>query len=205
MMQPARLLALICLAALSGCAPATVSGDVEGRSPTLATAAAEATAIVAQAQATALVLQARAQATVVMSGAGRGPAPSTVAPAGSAPPLAALPAATPAPAGNDDVALVSVGFAADGAYVIVQFLAPPRAAREWSQGNVQVVDETTGSVYAQIPVMPTLGPLIAHPARAGQIGYVMLENGPVALRAGAVVTVVLGDFRWEHVPVAGRP
>jgi hypothetical protein len=49
--------------------------------------------------------------------------------------------------------------------------------------------------------MPLLGPLIGRPAHAGQIGYVMFVNTPPGLQSGARVTVVLGDFKQEHVIV----
>jgi hypothetical protein len=99
--------------------------------------------------------------------------------------------------------LLGVGFAADGAYVHVQFKAPPQVARGWKQGNVYVTDEATGIVYKDIPVMPILGPLIGHPQYGGQIGYVMLFNTSSGIKSGSVVTVVLGDFRQEHVTVKG--
>ena len=97
--------------------------------------------------------------------------------------------------------IVGVGFAADGDYVMVQFRADPRVTLMWAQGNVYVIDEATGIKYGDIPVMPVVGPLLGQPVEKGQLGYVMFLNHNRALAAGARVTVVLGDFRQEHVPV----
>jgi hypothetical protein len=51
--------------------------------------------------------------------------------------------------------------------------------------------------------MPILGPLLGRPQHEGQIGYVMLFNTSLGIKPGSVVTVVLGDFRQEHVTVKG--
>ncbi len=98
------------------------------------------------------------------------------------------------------VELLGVALAADGAYVTVQFKAPPRLAKTWQTGEVWVTDESTQTVYDHIPVMPVLGALFGRPVEDGQIGYVMFSNLP-PLAAGAQVTVVLGGFTQEHVRV----
>jgi hypothetical protein len=98
------------------------------------------------------------------------------------------------------VELLGVELAADGAYVAVQFKAPPRLARTWQAGQVSVTDEATQTVYDDIPLVPVLGALFGRPIEDGQIGYVMFFNVP-PLAAGAQVTVLLGGFRQEHVNV----
>jgi hypothetical protein len=35
----------------------------------------------------------------------------------------------------------------------------------------------------------------------GQVGYVMLVNAPVPLGSGSLVTVNLGEYTFEHIPV----
>lgn len=182
----------------------------------VASAAAQATAIVQQAQATALVLQAEAQATALVL-----QAVATAPPPGEAPTPAAIayptrvaragttesssdPAPRPSPSPVDEplaVEVVSVGFAGDGGMIIVRFLAPPEEAEKWWQGSASVTDEGNGAVYDEIPVMPRIGPLIGRPKVAGQLGYVMLMNAPPGLQPGALVTVVLGAHRFEHVAV----
>jgi hypothetical protein len=66
-----------------------------------------------------------------------------------------------------------------------------------------VIDEATGTIYSGIPVAPIIGPLIAQPVHEGQIGYVMLTNDGSGIKSGSVVTVILGDFKQEHVTVSG--
>jgi hypothetical protein len=190
-------------------------------------AAAEATAIVQQAQATALVLQARAEASELVAQAGA-PAQSTAAPGslpvatpgptlvapeiGSVPTAESLAAAAQVPITatqelavgapvTGTVELLGVGFAAEGGFIIVSFRASPRVVQKWWQGAVSVTGEATGTVYNEIPVVPVIGPLIGRPVEEGQLGYVMLVHAPPSLKAGDLVTVVLGDYRFEHVPV----
>lgn len=98
------------------------------------------------------------------------------------------------------VRVLGVGYAAEGAYLIANFIAPPRLAILWQPGELYLVDEATGAKYDEIPFMPKIGFLIARPAEEGQAGYVMLQNQP-SLRPGSEVTVVLGGFTQEHVKV----
>jgi hypothetical protein len=181
-------------------------------------AEAEATAILQQARATALVLQAQTQATQLIGQAGEAPA-TAVAPAATegrvlavqATPndLEAPPAATPTannpeamPGGMENtVELLGVGFAAEGSFIIVNFKAPPSVVQDWWQGQVSVTDEASGTVYNEIPVLPVIGPLIGRPVEAGQIGYVMLTHNPPNLRIGSLVTVALGEYKFEHVKI----
>ena len=201
-------LILLCLGWLvATCGQASPSGEQTGETDLLNSAAAEATAIIQQAQATALVLQAQAQATALVSQAGAAAAtPSAVAPnlppglALSTPSLVTTPGITPTQQPST-VKVLSVGFAAEGAMIMIRFLAPPSEADKWWPGNVSVVDEASGTVYNEIPVMPNIGPLIARPKVEGQQGYVMLVNPPPGLQTGALVTVVLGAHRFEHLPV----
>lgn len=112
-----------------------------------------------------------------------------------------VPAAEKASGGK--IRIIGVGFAGEGGFIMVNYKAPPQVARKWYQGTVSVVDENTKAVYNEIPVMPKVGPLHGRPKQDGQSGYVMLVNKPPGLRPGSVVTVVLGDFRQEHVIVKG--
>ena len=180
------LLSLVCLAALlAGCAAPPAPGAAAG-------AAAEATVIIQRAQATAAALRAQAAATATAAPA---PRPLPAAPAAPTAPLAAEESVT------RTVELMGVGYAAEGAYIMVRFKAPPLVVRRWMQGSVSVRDETTGQLYNEIPTMPLIGPLLGHPSKAGQPGYVMLVNTPPGLVPGSLVTVVLGDFKQEHVPI----
>jgi hypothetical protein len=123
--------------------------------------------------------------------------------------LALYASSTPPPSGetprlNDEameVKVTGVGFAADGGMIMVRFLAPPEEAEKWWPGTVSVTDEGNKEVYNEIPVMPKVGPLIGRPKVPGQPGYVMLVNAPPWLRPGALVTVVLGAYTFEHIPV----
>ncbi|MGE5140671.1 MAG: hypothetical protein ACM3JD_14480 [Rudaea sp.] len=178
-------------------------------------AAAEATVIVQQAEATAIVLRAQGTAQALIAGA-RAPTPTVVAQAvtgvsapmeqaGGAMTEEPSPAATLTPqaaatgTAGGKVVLGQVGFGADGGFIVVNFTAPPQIAHAWIQGMMYVVDEATGYKYSEIPVIPVVGPMFAKPKEDGQSGYVMFVNTNGTLRPGAVVTVVLGDFKQEHV------
>ena len=211
---------------LAGCSPATPATSTPEGQALREKAALEATAIMERAEATAMVLRAQSTAAALIqsaSGPTSTPAPPapTSAPASTSsavltsgvstvlPPIgAASPLPAPAEtvtatgeAGAAGVELLGVSFGADGAYIYVQFRASPKVAEKFWPGVLSVVDEATGTVYNEVPVMPVIGPLIARPKQEGQLGYVMLVNAPPGLRSGSIVTVILADFRQEHVTV----
>lgn len=178
-------------------------------------AAQEATAIVQQAQATALLVQAQAQATAVMSQAKANDYPTPI-PEATWRAYLPTPEPTqvnlsdaqvePTPAQPDEqteqsVEVVSVGFAGERGLIIIRFLAPAEVTEHWWQGSVSIEEESSGDIYNEIPVLPKVGPMIARPKLDGQPGYVMLVNTPPGLKSGALVTVSLGEYRFEHVPV----
>jgi hypothetical protein len=99
------------------------------------------------------------------------------------------------------VQVLSVVMAAEGGFILVNFMAPPKVVGTWYQGGVWLEDEATGALYSEIGVLPVVGPLFGRPVEPGQPGYVMLVNAPNPLGPGAVVTVVLGDYRFEHIHV----
>jgi hypothetical protein len=207
-MRIIHLLMLMLPLALSACR--TPAGEAVGQS-LVEQAAVEATAIVQQAQATAMVLQAQAQATVVMAQVEAIRATSTPNAIEPATPtelsstqistvMSTTPRSlTPTPVSTQMVEVVRVGFAAEGGLIIVQFKAPPEVAEKWWQGSLYVVDEASGEEYREIPVMPVIGPLISKPQVAGQIGNVILVNQPPGLKSGALVTVILGNYTFEHI------
>jgi len=172
----------------------------------LATAAAQATAIVQQAQATAMILQAESMAQATVQAAARSVAaqqPAAAASENAAPgpsTAATLPPPTEALA-EIPIEVLGVGFAADGGMIEVRFRAPVDVADRWLQTDVYLIDEGTGAEYREIPVMPRIGPLFGKPVRDGQPGYFMLVNAPVPLQPGATVTVVLKDHIEEGIKV----
>jgi hypothetical protein len=99
----------------------------------------------------------------------------------------------------DGATLMSVGFGAEGAYIDVSYKAPPALARLWMQGDVFVVNEKTGVVYADTVLMPVVGWLFQRPTDPDQVASVMLVNH--GLKTGDLVTVVLGKYKREHVIV----
>jgi hypothetical protein len=188
-------------------------------------AAVEATAIIQQAQATALMIQAQAEATAMVEKAlqageenGQNEDP-TLAPTSI--PLEtqavtveagiATPVITEVPtvqglqlnplASQDGVALLSVSYGAEGAYIVVNFISRPEIAQTFWPGVLSVTDEATGNLYAEVPVLPIIGPLIARPREDGQPGYFMLVNAPVPIPPGSLVTVMLGEFKFEHITI----
>ncbi len=175
-------------------------------------AALEATRIVQSARATAIIKQAQIEAAALSQ-----PTP-TVAPtpvvadaATTAPAvtrtLAAVATAapsgpqTPAPSPTASIRLMRVGFAANGEYIHVEYFAPPVLISQWRQGLFSVIDEATGEVYNEVPTMPIVGPMIGRPVKPEQMAYVMLVNRAPLLQPGAMVTVVLDKFRFEHIVV----
>jgi len=213
------LVLIVALAWLVGCSPAAPTGaSSPASSPEpnpVEKAAAQATAMIQSAEATAMVLRAQAMATALVQNAGAAgatPAPTampllTLKPTPS-PDSTTLPTpsrlvggGTPQGAATSQVRLVGVSIGTESDLILVQFKANPSVARKWRQGIVYVVEEATGAIYNEIPVLPVVGPLFGRPKDEDQIGYVMLVNAPSELRSGAIVTVVLGDFSQQHVTV----
>lgn len=211
-----RLLMIAAVLLLGGCA-SSAGLPVVNEPSLLNQAEREATAIIEKAQATSLVLQAQAQATAVMQQMATlvdGPANQDAFPtAGPGTPYQERPddireatrmAATQTvvamqPPEDGPVEIVQVALAAEGGFIMVQFRAPKDEAAKWWQGSVSVTDEATGTVYAEVPVMPKIGLLISRPQFYGQVGNIMFTNLPVPLEAGALVTVRLGEYIFEHL------
>jgi hypothetical protein len=194
---------LLSVATILSCLLVGLSACKSGGSALRDSAAGTATALVQNAQSTALVLQAQAMATALvgtLNAPPQGPAShETATPSAmGATPIATLAVSQATPGG---VEIVAVTTAADGAYIMVQFRAPARLARGWNQGVVAVVDESSGNEYTEIPSVGTIGPLISKPKQDGQLGFVMLTNAPVPMKPGDLVTVILGDFKQEHLVI----
>lgn len=186
------------LIGLSACqSGGTVTGSTQ-----IDSAAGTATALIRNAQSTVIVMKAQSMATAWVETL-NAPLPGALAQENAEPieksdtPNATASLATQTSPGK--VEIVAVTTAADGAYIMVEFRAPVRLVDTWYQGRVSVINESTAAVYAEIPSVGTIGPLIGRPRSNGQLGYVMLVNAPVPLSAGAMVTVVLGDFKQEHL------
>jgi copper(I)-binding protein len=180
------------LVELSACrAGGTAAGSEQVRA-----AAGTATALIQDAQSTVIVLKAQAMATALVETLNAPP------PGVTSVEIHSTPSATPPKASQTTpgrVEITAVTTAAEGAYIMVEFRAPVRLVESWYQGRVSVTDESSGAVYAEIPTVGTIGLLIGRPRVDGQLGYVMLVNAPAPLASGAQVTVVLGDFKQEHL------
>ncbi len=100
-----------------------------------------------------------------------------------------------------DIELLGVNYDYDGGFIMVQYKANPHAAERIVPDKVYVLDESTGTVYNDIPVAPLIGPLLGRPKHDGQTGYVMFVNFDYGIRVGSIVTVVLDGFKQEHVVV----
>jgi hypothetical protein len=208
----ARLIAwaVILASVLTGCRPEALP---TAEPNLLGNAELQATALIRQAEATALLIKAGAQATALVQNASLPVQPGaleTLDPVSTPVPtqfeFPALTEAAPAvevvaTAELDQVRIVNVSYAGEGSYIIVQFMAPQKITRNWTQTNVSVTDEASGTVYNEVPVVPIVGPLFARPLHAEQIGYVMLVNLPNPLPPGSLVTVILGDFKQEHLTI----
>jgi hypothetical protein len=216
---------------LAGCAPmqapaTALPPTAEATADMQSLAEAQATAILEQARATALVMQAETQAAAILQDAGStAPVPATPVPGENRPistrpegntmdatAKAAAAAATeqagspifeetPAPGDETRVEILNVAYAADGGMLIVNYKASPKIAGTFWPGGLSITDEATGTVYNEVPVMPIIGPLIGRPVEQGQPGYVMFVNTPPGLPRGSLVTVVLGNYSFEHIKV----
>jgi hypothetical protein len=221
-------LALIVAAAVTGCTASvrldsTRSSGIIAATDVVEQAAAQATAIIQQARATALVLQAQSEATALLVQA-RTAVPTQANPSGTASPTkeyvnvqsigypttvrtnpgypaSGAPETTPLSTPGFTLEVQRVTYGAEGAYIVVYFTATPEVAQKIWPDVLSVIDEGSGAVYNEVPVMPIIGPLIGRPRELGQPGYFMLVNAPVPLQPGSLVTVVIADARFEHIPI----
>jgi len=194
-----KISTFILLLALCGCSPVGGPGaaqDIEKQ------AAEEATAIIQNARATANAL---AQNPSIPQSVQPTGAPTNVIEALTPTSTGAQPAGTPDETEQSDqkIALVSVGLAAEGGFVIVYFTAPPKLANKLLiPGTVSVINEKTGFTYNQIPNIEEIGPLISIPRVNGRKGYIMLTIPAQApLKKGDLVTVILSNLTQRHVVV----
>jgi hypothetical protein len=103
---------------------------------------------------------------------------------------------------EDGIKLMNVGLAEDGAMITVNFFGPGKTIKKWNQGDVYIVDESSGAGYSQIPVAPVIGPLFGKPTTDKQgRAYVMLSNPDNGIKTGSKVSVILGKYKREHVVV----
>jgi hypothetical protein len=185
------IMTLILLLVLCGCSPAGSSAaavNIEKQ------AAQQATAIIQSAQATASAINQSSSAPTANPLEPLNPATTS---------SQTIP--TPAKTGQSDqkFALLGVGLAGEGGFVVVNFTAPPDLAhRLLIPGAAMVINEKTGFTYSQVPVMDTIGPLISIPKANGRKGYVMLViPAQSPLKKGDLVTVILADLKQQHVVV----
>jgi hypothetical protein len=101
----------------------------------------------------------------------------------------------------DGTELLGVRFAAEGVYVMVEFKAPRELSKNWQEGSIYLFDEKTGVAYWDIPEVPVLGQLLGKPQEDGQIGYAMLKNISAGIKPDSIVTVVLGNYKREHISI----
>jgi hypothetical protein len=102
---------------------------------------------------------------------------------------------------EDGAELLGVRFAADGGYIMVEFKSPRELAQNWNEGSIFLLDEKTGITYWDIPQVPILGLLLGRPLEEGQKGYAMFKNIEGGIKPGSVLTVVLGDYKREHISI----
>lgn len=69
-----------------------------------------------------------------------------------------------------------------------------------SPGEIYLKDEATGYV-CRTAVLPKMGMVISSRKKPGKVGYCLFRNTEYAIKAGSLVTLVIGGFRKEHLTV----
>lgn len=69
-------------------------------------------------------------------------------------------------------------------------------------GPAYLMDEKTGKI-ATVASVPKIGLLMSRRSKVGKTAYLFLKNPDNAIKAGSLVTLVIGQFRKEHIPVLG--
>ena len=102
----------------------------------------------------------------------------------------------------DGIRLSGAGYLLDFRYKVVDV---ERATKLLMEGKKpQLIDEATGATFA-VPDMPKVGALKTsargHNLREGMTGFVLFANPAQIVKAGAKVTVAIGDFKAQHLTV----
>jgi len=67
-------------------------------------------------------------------------------------------------------------------------------------GPVYIKDENTGKM-ATVASVPKIGRLMTQRTKVGNSAYLLLGNPDNSIKAGSLVTLVIGEYRKEHIRV----
>ena len=95
------------------------------------------------------------------------------------------------------VSKVVISLCGDGDLINARFTVTPEMKRP---GEIYMKDEVTGYV-CRAAVLPKLGMVMSSRKTAGKSGYCMFKNTDYVIKEGSLVTLVIGGFREEHLPV----
>ncbi len=65
-------------------------------------------------------------------------------------------------------------------------------------GPIYLQDESTGKM-CKVAVTPKIGPLMSSRKKLGNYAFCIFNNTDDAIKVGSPVTLVLGEFRKEHI------
>jgi len=86
-----------------------------------------------------------------------------------------------------------------GDFIDVRFKVNAEAMRP---GPVYIKDEKTGKT-ATVATVPKIGWLMTRRTKVGNTAFLILKNPDNSIKAGSLVTLVVGQYRKEHIPVLG--
>ena len=68
------------------------------------------------------------------------------------------------------------------------------------EGPVYLIDEKTGKL-ATVGAVPKIGRLMTHSPKLDRSAFILFKNPDELIKAGSLVTLVIGSYRKEHVAV----
>jgi hypothetical protein len=114
-------------------------------------------------------------------------------------------AAAPAPAPGGRLTVSKAFIVANGSMLQVRFNVPPSKTTQWipvDPKDTYVVDEANGEKFF-VANLVRIGPAAqVRMPKGGGSTYMVIDNRHEHLKPGALITVVVGGLKQEHVMVA---
>jgi hypothetical protein len=104
-------------------------------------------------------------------------------------------ARSPTPLSSKDVTIRLTGA---GDLIDARFRTTPESL---APGPIYLQDEATG-IIATLVSVPRLGRLVTRRAKVKAFSYGLFINPQDSIKAGSIVTLVVGGFKKEHLTVA---
>jgi len=82
-------------------------------------------------------------------------------------------------------------------FIDVRFRVTPEMA---GASQLYILDESTGKI-GTVGAVPKIGRLMTQNSRAGGFAFILFRSPDNAIKAGSLITLVVGSYKRERIPV----